>query len=145
MIEGVLIKPLKIFSDDRGKVLHMLKSEDAFLGSFGEIYFSIINPGYVKAWKKHKLMTQHYAVPYGDIRLVIYYDRPKSSSLGAIQEIFLGLNNYCLVRIPPLVWYGFQSLNDQLALVANFTDIPHDPAEVINKDHSDKEIPFHWE
>ena len=41
-IEGVFVKELKQFQDDRGSVLHMLKSNDSNFNKFGEIYFSEI-------------------------------------------------------------------------------------------------------
>src|SRR5690349_19661138 len=57
MIPGVVVSPLKQIPDERGMVMHMLKRTDAPFAGFGEIYFSIVNPGAVKAWKKHLQMT----------------------------------------------------------------------------------------
>ena len=53
MIEGVFIKPLKVFSDEKGRVMHMLRSDDDLFKKFGEVYFSIVNPSVIKGWKKH--------------------------------------------------------------------------------------------
>lgn len=144
MIEDVFIKPLKIFSDERGKVMHMLQCSAAFLKQFGEIYFSIINAGFIKGWKKHLKMTQHFAVPVGNIKLVLYDDRENSSTKGEIQEIYIGTENYQLIRIPPLVWYSFKAIDNRFALVANCTDLPYDPNEVINIDPFHKKIPYNW-
>ena len=41
-IEGVQISPLKIISDERGSVMHMLRSDSQVFKKFGEIYFSTI-------------------------------------------------------------------------------------------------------
>ena len=41
-IAGVKIVPLKVFSDERGSVSHMLRNTDEFFIQFGEIYFSSI-------------------------------------------------------------------------------------------------------
>ena len=144
MIEGVLIKPLSVFSDGRGKVMQMLRSDAPFFKHFGEVYFSIVNPGIVKGWKRHLKMTQHFAVPVGNIKLVFYDNRENSSTNGEIQEIFIGTKNYQLVRIPPLVWYSFKAMGSKFALITNCTDLPHDPNEVINIDSFDKRIPYDW-
>lgn len=144
MIKGVFIKPLKVFSDERGKVMHMLRCDATFFKQFGEIYFSTINPGIIKGWKKHLKMTQHFAVPMGNIKLVIYDDRDNSSTKGEIQEIYIGTENYQLVRIPPLVWYAFKAVGNESALIANCTDLPHDPNEAIATDPFDKKIPYDW-
>ena len=49
MIDGVVITPLLQIADERGKVMHMLKSTDAHFQQFGEIYFSCVFPDAVKA------------------------------------------------------------------------------------------------
>lgn len=143
-MEGVLIKPLKVFSDERGKVMHMLGSDDPLFKQFGEVYFSIVNPGIIKGWKKHSKMTQHFAVPIGNIKLVLYDDRENSSTKGEIQEIFIGIENYQLVRIPPLICYSFKAIGNEFALIANCTDLSHDPNEVTNIEPFDKRIPYNW-
>ena len=53
-IEGVIIQPLKQIADNRGSVLHMLKNDSSLFKQFGEVYFSEIHSGLVKAWKRHK-------------------------------------------------------------------------------------------
>ena len=90
MIEGVKITPLRQILDERGKVMHMLRNNDAHFQSFGEIYFSCVYPGAIKAWHLHKEMTLNYAVPHGRIKLVLFDNREGSRTQGEIQEIFLG-------------------------------------------------------
>ncbi|MBF0489596.1 MAG: dTDP-4-dehydrorhamnose 3,5-epimerase family protein [Candidatus Omnitrophica bacterium] len=144
MIEGVQIKPLKIFRDERGQVMHMMRCDDGVFERFGQIYFSVTNPGVIKAWKKHLRMTQHFAVPRGDIKLVIYDDRAGSSTQGKVQEINVGEKNYQLICIPPQLWYGFCAQGDQPAMIANCSDIPHDPQEVEQVFLGDGRIPYSW-
>jgi len=85
MIDGVLIKPLKVFADSRGKVMHMLRCDDEIFRKFGEIYFSVVNPGVIKGWKRHQKVNQLFAVPSGNILLVIYDDRGQSPTKGTTQ------------------------------------------------------------
>jgi len=144
IIEGVVIAPLKQIPDERGKVMHMLRADSPLFKKFGEIYFSIVNPGVVKAWKRHRLMTLHYAVPIGNIKVVIYDDREGSGTKGEVQEIYMGEDNYCLLRIPPMLWSGFKGMSPYPALIANCTDLPHDPSEVDRLDPQDKTIPYGW-
>ena len=89
-------------------------------------------------------MTQHLTVPIGKIRLIIYDDRKNSPSYGKVEVIEIGEENYCLVRIPSLVWYGFKGISSLPALIANCTDIPHDPEESERLDVFDKKIPYNW-
>ena len=57
MINGVIITELKTLSDNRGKVMHMLRNDSNVFSSFGEIYFSTINFQSIKAW--HLPKEQH--------------------------------------------------------------------------------------
>jgi len=145
MIHGVQIYPLRQIPDERGKIMHMLKSTDAHFDKFGEIYFSVVNPGVVKGWHLHKKMVLNYAVVRGMIKLVLFDDRKRSSTKGRVQEIFMGEDNYCLVRIPAGVWNGFKGIGDAPAIVANCATIPHDPAEIVRLDPFDNSIPYSWE
>jgi dTDP-4-dehydrorhamnose 3,5-epimerase len=144
-IAGVVIQPLKQIVDARGAVLHMLRGDSPLFTQFGEIYFSLVLPGAVKAWKRHRCMTQHLAVPVGKIRLVLYDDRTTAPSQGRLEDHILGRpDHYALILIPPLVWYGFQGMADQPSLVANCTDLVHDPAEVENLPASSPIFPYTW-
>jgi dTDP-4-dehydrorhamnose 3,5-epimerase len=144
MIEGVVITPLKQYVDERGKVMHMLRSDAAEFKSFGEIYFSSVHAGAIKGWHIHHRMTLNYAVPHGCIKFVLYDDRPNSKTSGEIQEIFLGPDNYCLVTVPPLIWNGFKGVGEGTSLVANCASIAHDPGEIERKDPFDSSIPYDW-
>jgi dTDP-4-dehydrorhamnose 3,5-epimerase len=144
MIEGVKLTPLKQFHDERGKIMHMFKSSDPHFKSFGEIYFSCINPGVIKGWHIHRDMTLNYAVPHGMIKFVLYDQRENSPTKGEIQEIYMGPTNYCMVTVPPGVWNGFKGISTEMAIVANCTDIPHDPEEIDRLDPFHESIPYDW-
>lgn len=145
MIDGVVVTPLKQILDERGKVMHMLRADSLLFKQFGEIYFSSVYPGAIKAWHIHKEMTLNYAVPHGRIKFVLYDDRPTSSTCGEVQEFFLGLDNYCLVTVPPLVWNGFKGVGLETAIVANCASIPHSPGEIERKPPFDPSIPYDWQ
>jgi dTDP-4-dehydrorhamnose 3,5-epimerase len=145
MIDGVKIIPLRQIVDERGKVMHMLRSDAAYFQAFGEIYFSTVHPGVVKAWHLHRRMVLNYAVPLGDIKLVLFDDRADSATKGQISEIFLGPDNYNLVVIRALVWNGLKGVGAETALVANCATIPHDPGEIERLDPRDNHIPYNWD
>ena len=144
MIEGVQIIPLRQIVDERGKVMHMLRCNDRHFAKFGEIYFSVVNPGAIKAWHLHKVMTLNYAVPMGQIKFVLYDAREESPTKGKIQEIFLGPDNYNLVVVPPGIWNGFKGISMQPALVANCASIAHDAGEIERMSPVDPSIPYDW-
>ena len=145
LISGVKIIPLKQIIDERGKVMLMMRNDDAYFENFGEIYFSCTHPGVVKAWHMHKKMTLNYAIIKGQLKIVLFDDRKKSSTKGTIQEIYMSTENYFLLSVPPLVWNGFKGIGTETSIVANCSDIPHDPDEMIRISPNSKKIPYKWE
>lgn len=144
MIEGVHIRPLKQIPDERGKVMHMLRSDAPWFDRFGEIYFSTVQPGAIKGWHLHQRMTLNYAVITGMVKLVIYDDREDSSTRGELSEIFTGQDNYALITIPPGIWNGVKGIGTQPAIIANCATEPHDPEEIVRLDPFSTTIPYDW-
>lgn len=145
MIEGVIIKQLKKIADERGVIMHMLRSDDTEFKKFGEVYFSMAYPGIIKGWHLHKKMTQNYCVIEGMIKLVLYDKRKKSKTYGEIQEIFIGEENYCLVQIPPGVVNGYKTIGVKPSILANCSTHPHDPNEIVRIDPFTEDIPYKWD
>jgi len=144
MIKDVLVKPLSQITDERGKIMHMLRADEPHFEQFGEIYFSVVYPGVVKGWHLHKEMTLNYAVISGMVKLVLYDPREDSPTKGEIQELFIGEDNYVLVKIPPGIWNGFKGAGTQPAIVANCATIPHRPDEIERLDPFNNDIPYDW-
>lgn len=150
-IKDALIKDLKIISAPGGPVLHMLKADDEqfrdfFPNGVGEVYFSEVEPGAVKAWKLHKKQNGLFAVPMGLIKMVLYDARAESTTLGVMGALDLGRpDDYRLLRIPHGVWYGFKCVSATPAIICNCADIPHDPDDCLRKPANDLSIPYQWD
>jgi len=125
--------------------MHMLRADDPHFEQFGEIYFSMVYPGAIKAWHLHKEMTLNYAVVVGSIKLVLYDDRSTSPTKGELMELFPGEADYCLIKVPPLVWNGFKGIGTEPAIVANCATIPHRSDEIARLDPSSDTIPYSWD
>lgn len=124
--------------------MHMLRSDDPEFQNFGEVYFSWVNPGAIKAWHIHTRMALNYTCPYGLIKLVLYDDREHSATRKELMEIFLGPDNHNLVTIPPMVWNGFKGIAHHPSLVCNCSTLPHEPDEIRRMDPFSETIPYDW-
>lgn len=144
MIDGVVITPLRRIPDERGKVMHILKSSDDGFVRFGEVYCSTVFPGVVKGWTRHREMTLNYAVVSGMIKLVLFDGRRDAATHGMLREIYVGDDHYVRVTVPPGVWYGFKGVGTREAFIINVTDLPHDPDEMERMDPHDNPIPYDW-
>lgn len=144
-IKDLLLKELTQIKDSRGDILHMIKSSDKIFKKFGEIYFSEIKPGEIKAWKLHNLQTQNITVPSGRVLFIVYDDRINSPTYKNIFKIEIGRpDSYLLLTIPPGLWYGFKSKCTHSAIVANFTEIPHDINESKKKAINENLCDINW-
>ena len=142
-IAGVIFTPLSIIGTDGGDVLHAMRSSDPGYSDFGEAYFSTIDSGAIKGWKLHQEMILNLIVPIGQVRFAIFDERMDSPSKGKLCEIILSRENYGRLTIPPLLWVGFQGLDNGSSLLLNIASIEHSPEEARRKKLS--EIEFDWE
>lgn len=152
-VDGACLQPLAVIETAGGPVMHMLRPSGALrpdratspLLTLGEVYFSEVLPGAVKAWKRHGRQTQHFAVPVGRLLTALYDVRPSSPTRGAVCSVILGRPNaYALLRIPPGVWHGFAALGGVPALVCNGADMPHDPTEGESLPADSPDVPWRW-
>jgi dTDP-4-dehydrorhamnose 3,5-epimerase len=133
----ILVTPLARIATAGGDVLHAMKQSEAGYVGYGEAYFSWIDSGEIKAWKRHLRMTVNVIVPVGLVRFVF--------RLGG-ENIFrtetIGISNYARITVPPGTWFGFQGVAAPQSLVLNIASIPHDPDEVERLALS--EIEYDW-
>jgi len=125
-VEMIAVTALDRISVDGGDVLHAIKRVDPGFIDFGEAYFSGINVGYVKAWKRHLAMTLNIVVPVGSVQFVFV------DELGGIREEIIGteVGRYVRLTVPPGIWFGFKGLFSPRSILMNVADIPHEPHEV---------------
>lgn len=140
--EGVMLTKQKIIPTPGGSVMHAMKVSDFGSKEFGEAYFSTVEYGFVKGWKRHKQMTLNLLVPTGKIRFVLFDDRESEECRCPFREFILSPQNYYRLTVPPMIWVAFQGLAKQPSLLLNLADIPHDPLEADNKDVAS--LDFNW-
>ena len=127
-VEKIIVTPLKRISVAGGDVFHAIKKNDAGFVDFGEAYFSMIDKGAIKPWKRHLRMTLNLVVPVGMVRFVFI------DSEGARREESIGVDRYVRLTVPPSIWFAFEGLSSPYSLLLNVADIPHDPNEIERKE-----------
>tara|TARA_B100000686_G_scaffold347023_1_gene434827 strand:+ start:384 stop:803 length:420 start_codon:yes stop_codon:yes gene_type:complete len=124
-LEQIVVTPLQHISVPGGDVLHGMKATESSFQGFGEAYFSWIEPGVVKAWKRHLQMTMNLIAPVGRVRFVFH-----DPECGYFREESIGESNYCRLTVPPKIWFGFQGMAAYPSLLLNLASTPHAPEEV---------------
>ena len=124
MVGNIIKSPMKVIKLDAGDVLHGMSATDIGFSGFGEAYFSTINPGVIKGWKKHKRMVCNFLVPVGIVKVVIYDSLNQDFDVNVLSR-----SNYVRLTIPPELWIAFQCLDTKPAVLLNIASIAHDPNE----------------
>jgi len=146
LIQGVQAKQLKWITDERGKLMEMLRSDDSMLQKFGQVYVTTCYPGVVKAWHYHKKQDDNFVVIKGMAKVVLYDDRQDSPTKGLVNEFFTGEDNPVLIHIPRLVIHGFKAYGAKPAYVVNTVTEPYNYKEPdeFRIDPFDNDIPYNW-
>jgi len=148
MINGVIIKKLKVIPDERGRLMEIMRADDEFFENFGQVYMTTAYPGVVKGWHYHKKQADNMVVIKGMMKIVLYDSRKKSETYGEINEIFAGIHNPVLVHIPCFVYHGFKCISEEEALVINIPTKVYnykEPDEYRLPAHGSKIIKYDWE
>lgn len=147
MIDGVLIKKLKVMADERGRLMEILRADDEMFARFGQVYMTTAYPGVVKGWHYHKKQSDNMAVVQGMMKIVLYDSRKGSKTFGEVNEFIVGVHNPLLVHIPPLVFHGFKCISQEEAIVVNTPTHMYNyrkPDEYRVHPH-ENDIPYDWE
>lgn len=133
ILQDVHLTPLKIIEHPNGKILHGMKNDESSFSQFGEAYFSMVDEGQVKGWKKHSLMVLNLLVPIGKIQFYLIDGRTESSTFQKKMKITLSIDNYFRLTVPPGYWMAFEGM-EKLNMLLNIASIKHDPNEAEVRD-----------
>ena len=131
MIKDIVVTHLDVIDTPSGNVMHGMKETSAGYAGFGEAYFSQVDKGAIKAWKRHKKMTLNLVVPVGKIKFVLFDDREVSNT--QFQEVIISKDSYYRLTVPPMIWMGFQGLSSSCSILLNIANIVHNAEEVDRK------------
>ena len=124
------INKLKKFDDERGYVLHGMKFNDKESFGIKEVYFSTVNYGFYKGWKKHQNMVLNLIVIEGKVLFYLADNEFKE-----FKEIIICKNDLKRITIMPKQWLSFTSLVKPDSKIMNI-------ANLTNKEDITDNIPF---
>jgi dTDP-4-dehydrorhamnose 3,5-epimerase len=124
---GVSLYDLTTHVDERGAVCEMFDFRWGWSDApLVFAYHFTVRPGIVKGWGMHKLHEDRYCLIFGELKVVLYDDRPESPTRGLLSEIFLSEYRRQLINIPIGIWHADHNVGDKDALVVNFPTTAYD-------------------
>ncbi len=122
MIEGLLIKKINQYHDDRGWLGEVYRQDE---GDYrpAMAYISMTKPGVIRGPHEHKFQSDAFVfLGPGSFELHLWDGRDNSSSKGKYLKIEVGENNPSLVIVPPGVVHGYKAIGDKDAYCLNLPD-----------------------
>ena len=132
---GVTYTPLRRIAVPKGDVLHAVKAGDETYAGFGEAYFTMIDQGAVKGWKRHTRMVMNLVAPMGAVRFVVHDPDQPQGAPERFRSFVLSPDSperYGRLTVQPGLWMAFQGVGAGPNLILNFASIAHDPQEADN-------------
>jgi len=147
MIQGVKIKKIKRFFDDRGFFSEIIKFGEETFKEVKQTSYTETYPGVIKAFHWHKKQYDVWFPLKGNMQVVLYDTRKDSSTFKQTQVIYAGEDKPLLILIPPRVAHGYRVLGAKRAGLLYHTSEVYDPQ---NPDEEripfdDADVAFDWQ
>ena len=145
MIDGVMIKELKTYPDERGFFREIIRVTDEFFGEgFAQWSHSKMFRDVIKAWHVHQKQIDWWYVPIGALKVALHDTRPNSPTYRQTMELFLGEDyGEKVLKIPPGVAHGCKVLS-AVAHLFYVTSNIYNPQDEGRIPHDDPTIGYDW-
>lgn len=123
MIEGAEFIELTAHADDRGYLVEIARrggdEPHAVVHEFGQVYL-VGDParGTVRAFHRHAETWDWFFIGHGSAKFVLVDGREDSPTSGEVMVVVAGERKPRLIAVPPGVWHGWMSLEDDTQLVS---------------------------
>lgn len=128
MLQGIRIKAIKRFPDERGFFTEVMRTD--WKGLFEEdtimqANFSYTYPGIIRAWHRHlRGQTDYFLEVRGMIKICAFDDKTAE-----VNEIISSDLDMQVVRMPGHFWHGFKAVGNEPAMLLYFTTRLYDAAK----------------
>ena len=118
-IDGVVVKPLKRFTDSRGWLTELFR-EDELPEGFSPVmgYVSLTHPGVARGPHEHVNQTDGFAFLSGQYEVTLWENRPGRHPAKFV--VACGEANPLFLTVPPGVVHAYRNIGEGDAIVLNF-------------------------
>jgi len=123
-IEGVIIKKLTKYTDERGHLVETIR-EDTLPNRLKPVmsYVSFTKPGVYRGPHEHIKQTDVFCfIGPGSFKIKLWDNRKYCKTYGNFIEITGGRDKLILVIIPPGIVHGYKNISEELGMVINYPD-----------------------
>lgn len=145
-IDGVVIKTLTSWPDDRGHFTEIFRDTEEVARDFRVLQTSVTmtRPTTIKAFHYHLKQDDIFVPLVGTIRISLVDFRVASPTYGLANSIFCGELYLKAVRIPKGIAHGYEVLGAKDMVMVYYTDQHYDPKDEFRAAFDDPAIGWKW-
>jgi len=116
-IQGLEIISSQVNFDDRGYLFEIIHNYE--MPKFGQVYV-VGDParGTIRAFHKHEILWDYFCIVKGSAKFIFVDDRKDSKTYKEQEIVILSEKAPKIVIIPPGVYHGWMSLEDDTIMVS---------------------------
>ena len=120
-IEGVVVRKLRRFFDDRGWLTELFRHDELAEEFFPAMaYISSTNPGVARGPHEHRDQADLFCfIGPSNFELRMWDNRKDSATFGSVMTMVVGEDNPAAVLIPAGVVHGYQNVGELDGIVIN--------------------------
>jgi dTDP-4-dehydrorhamnose 3,5-epimerase len=149
MIDGIKIKPVSLWPDDRGYFLEVQRLGKDLAADFPpkttQISAAQSYPGTIKAFHYHLLQTDCWTPVAGLLQVALVDFRAGSSTFGKVNTMYVGQLRPWQILIPPGVGHGYKVIGLEPAMLVYMTDCFYSPSDEGRISHDNTDVAYDWE
>jgi dTDP-4-dehydrorhamnose 3,5-epimerase len=149
IIHGVKIEPFRIWPDDRGYFLEVLRVGHGLAAQYPpettQVSSALSYPGTIKAFHFHMHQTDCWVPAIGMFQFVLVDLRRNSPTFGLRNTMYVGALSPWQVLIPPGIGHGYKVIGSDPGILIYVTDRHYNPQDEGRIPYNDGSINYDWE
>jgi dTDP-4-dehydrorhamnose 3,5-epimerase len=148
LIDGVVVTPYSLWSDDRGYFLEAMRAGCGPIAGFPlettQVSATLSYPGSIKAFHYHRHQTDCWIPSMGTLQVALVDLRPDSPTFGRRNTMYVGVMRPWRVNIPPGVGHGYKALGNDPSMLIYVTSRFYDSVDEGRIAYDDARINYDW-
>lgn len=149
LIDGVRIEPAKLWPDDRGYFMEVIRFGRGLVAGFPapstQVSTALSYPGTIKAFHFHLYQHDCWSPAAGMFQVALVDLRPGSPTFGLRNTLYAGALRPWQILIPPGVGHGYKVIGADPGLLVYVTDRTYNPEDEGRIAYNDPGIAYDWE
>lgn len=149
LIDGVSLRSVALWPDDRGWFLEVARMGQAQVSGFDpattQVSSALSYPGTIKAFHFHRHQTDYWVPVAGMLQVALVDLRKDSRTFGWKNTLYVGALRPAGIIVPPGVGHGYKVIGNDNAVLVYVTNRIYNPEDEGRVPYNNPSIAYDWE